>query len=204
MRWWLAFVVVCLGCASGPKPVTDRRVRVEHGFAFRPPSSENWFAAEVKNDRGHAYTKKIPHLPLDNPKHNIICGVRYGTIQTGLTRPEEILNFVRMQKENQLQGLRFEVRRQHHRFIVYKGARCLEFDSLVEDRRARQMLSQNGLFCLHPEDHRRYVDISFGQKYAHDRMPLDVRQESEAFVRGVAFATLLDGSLKAKGDWPSP
>ncbi len=184
-------------CSSSPKKLTDRSPKSEMGFRYTPPQSDGWFETEPpKGLKGVAYGRKLKGV--DPKKHSVVFSVRYGNIETGLSKPEEILNFVRMQKENQLQGIRFEVKRDQSKFVTFKGAKCLEFDSLVRDQHVDQDMTLTGLFCVHPDNHRRFVDISFSQRYARDRFDLDVRDEGQEFVRSVSFLPLLKKSQASR------
>lgn len=193
-------LLICLfvaGCASSPKLLKDRQPKSEMGFKFTPPQSDGWFeTAPPKGLKGVAYGKKV--AGADPKKHSVVFAVRYGAIETGLSKPEEILNFVRMQKENQLQGIRFDVKKDHSKFVTFKGAKCLEFDSLVRDKHVNQNMTLTGLFCVHPDDHRRFVDISYSQRHDLSRTDLDIREEGQEFIQSVSFLPILKKSQASR------
>lgn len=185
----LSFIFVSLlfsACTTfGPKQMTDHGSKVDMGFGFLPPQTTGWYETRPEGILGYAYGKKVDGV---DPKiHSIVFAVQYGAISTGLSKPEEILNFVKMQKENALQGIRFEVKKDQSRFVTFKGAKCLEFDSVARDKRANQDMTIAGMFCVHPEDHKRYVDISYSQRHDLARPPVDIREEGEQFVKSVNF-----------------
>lgn len=186
-------------CASGPTPLKDRELKKELGFSFQPPQTEGWFETkpkEKKNTKVFAYGKKVGGV--DPKKHSIVFSAQYGAFSTGLSKPEEVLNFVRMQKVNQLQGLRFQVLKDQSKFVTFKGAKCLEYDSQARDKYLNQNTTMTGLFCVHPDDHRRYIDISYSQRHEQNRQSVDIYDEGEAFVRGVAFLPILKKSQASR------
>ncbi len=184
-------------CASGPTPLKDREPKKELGFSFTPPQTDGWFEGKPpKGLKGFAYGKKI--AGVDSKKHSVAFSVRYGTISTGLTKPQEILNFIKIQKENQLQGLRLDVKKDHSRFVTFKGAQCLEFDSMARDKYLNQNTTLTGLFCVHPDDHRRYIDISYSQRHDLSRPEIDIRSEGDQFVRGVSFLPIFKKSQASR------
>lgn len=189
----IALILLALfvgGCSTSPKKLADRKPKSDMGFKYTPPQSDGWFeTAPPKGLKGIAYGKKIEGV--DAKEHSVIFSVRYGAIETGLSKPEEVLNFVRMQKENQLQGIRFDVKKDHSKFVTFKGAKCLEFDSLVRDKHVNKNMTLTGLFCVHPDDHRRFVDISYSQRHEQARLDLDIVEEGREFIQSVSFLPIL-------------
>lgn len=181
--------VVVTGCASGPKPMQDHQPKSELGFRFEPPQTSGWSEIKPEGRKGFIYDKTIKGV--DPKRHAISFNVQYGSIDTGLTRPEEILNFVRMRKENHFQSMRFQIQKDVSRFVTFRGAKCLEFDSLAKDKTLNQNLSLAGLFCIHPDDMKRFVEISYSQRHELSRPELDIFDEGERFVRSVSFLPIL-------------
>lgn len=195
--YFLILILLVSGCSSRPKKLVNRQPKADMGFKFTPPQSDGWFeTAPPKGLKGVAYGKKVSGG--DAKKPSVVFSVRYGAIETGLSKPEEVLNFVRMQKENQLQGIRFDVKKDHAKFVTFKGAKCLEFDSLVRDKHVNQNMTLTGLFCLHPDDHRRFVDISYSQRHDLSRGDMDIREEGQEFIESVSFLPILQKSRAAR------
>lgn len=177
-------------CATTPEPLKDHSEQGEIGFRFVPPKGEDWFIHKPPGFSGFAYAKKVPDLEPRDPKHSVIFAAQYGFIEFKAKNPDDMLKLVKEEKERQARGARFELKRESNVPIIFKGTKCLKTDSLAYDRKAKQNMTLAGVFCLHPQDYSRYIDISYSQRYDLDRQPLAIDKEGEAFVEGLKIQKL--------------
>lgn len=180
--------ILC-SCVTAPQPLIDKSEKGEIGFKFSPPQSSEWYLHEPAGFKGYTYAKKVEGLELRSPKHTVIFSAQYGFIDLG-NKPEDILKKVQAAKESQLQSARWTVKKNQMQPKQLHGANCLAFDSLVLDKQTNQDMTLTGMFCLHPNDPKRYIDLSYSQRYDLDRAPLNLKTEGTAFVESVKFESV--------------
>lgn len=180
---------VCLilcSCATPPQPLMDRSEKGEIGFKFSPPQGPDWYLHAPAGFQGYSYARKIEGLELRSPKHSAILLAQYGFIDFG-NKPLDVLKKVQEAKEVQLLSPRWTVKKKMFQTKKFHSSNCLAFDSLVLDKQTNQDMTLTGIFCLHPNDPKRYIDLSYSQRYDLDRRPIDLKTEGSAFIESLKF-----------------
>jgi hypothetical protein len=187
-------VLFCLGllsCSSSapaPKPVNEKDEKIEMGFRFLPPQGKDWSVFNTMGFKGYSYAKKLPSV--DPKNHSVIFSVIYGFMEQDIKNADEALQYAKSNKEAQLRNGRFVMKKNANKIISYKGTKCLEYDSMVLDKMTSQNMTYNGMFCTHPQDFKRYVDISHSQRFDVNRTKIAIPAEEYQFLKSVEFIKL--------------
>jgi hypothetical protein len=136
--------------------------------------------------KGYAYARKIADLELKSSQHTAVLSAQYGFVDLG-SKPQDILKKVQAAKQSQLLDPRWSVKKNENKMRQFRGAKCLSFNSLVLDKKHNQDMTLTGMFCLHPDDPKRYVDLSYSQRYDLSRKPIELDSDGIAFVESVRF-----------------
>lgn len=74
-----------------------------------------------------------------------------------------------------------------NKFTVRKMSNltCIRYEQIARDKKVNQLLSVQGLSCVHPKRTQHYVDLNISQRYAKSTTPINQYAEAEMFFKSL-------------------
>ncbi len=158
------------------------------GFSIVPPPGNNWYE-KLKNDS--LYYLKISK---SHKRYSILTEAREVRLKSGFNSPNELLQYVESEKQKSLVSADFNNRKVSVQLESSLSQYCVRYSKLYEDHgveglRGRRHVNVNtqGLFCLHPDNDRVGVDVSYVEKSLSDTKAKSYRNEGEVFIASLNF-----------------
>jgi len=156
------------------------------GYSVQPPVAKNWF--ELKRDKAYVYFGK----KLASRTHSFIATALSATLRENFEKPEEFLDYVFKvlsvagDERNKVVESRVELDAALGRFCVRHYTRAEDRDAVYA--KGRVLLAETvGVSCLHPDNRRLTVDVSYTQRGFPQEIGAELQSEGESFLRSLKF-----------------
>lgn len=158
------------------------------GFSIVPPPGDNWYE-KLKNDS--LYYLKISK---SHKRYSILTEAREIRLNRVFNSPQELLQYVEEEKAKSLVSADFKNRKVAVQLESSLSQFCVRYSKLYEDHgveglrdRRHVNVDRQGLFCLHPDNDRVGVDVSYVEKSLSNTKAKSYRNEGEFFIASLNF-----------------
>lgn len=158
------------------------------GFSVTPPPGKNWFE-KLKNN-------SLYYLKISNSHklYSILTQAREVKLERSFAGSQELLEYVRSDKEKSIQYADYQQGKVNAGVEISLSKNCIRYSQSYEDHgveglrgRRHVNVETQGLFCLHPDNSRVAIDVSYVEKSLSDSVSVSYRNEGEIFLASLNF-----------------
>lgn len=170
-------------------PVRNHKPRPSTlGFSITPPPGSNWYE-KLDND-SLVYVK----INKSHRQYAIFTEAREVHLDKNIRSPEEIQRYVKREKEIYQVSSSFQEPQLTVRVEDSSTQNCIRYSQSYQDHGMKGLkgnhfinVDTEGLFCLHPENDRAAIDMSYVEKSLSDTQVKSYSSEGEKFLTSLAF-----------------
>jgi len=158
------------------------------GYSITPPPGVNWFE-KLENDS--LYYLKINS---SHKRYSILTEAREVILDKDLKNAEELRSYVKSEKERSLASSDFKNQRVTVQVEKAPSQNCVRYSQSYQDHGWKGLRKGNyvnvdtqGLFCLHPDNGRVGVDVSYVEKSLSNTVVNSYSTEGEQFLASLTF-----------------
>ena len=170
-----------------PVPVTDHDTPVQlMGFRIKPPTGSDWFWG-LRDAQNVFFGKR-----LDSKTHSFVA-VAFSRATSTSPSPDEFLEFARKFKAGAVDPSRNTIIEEEFVQSSTPAPECVRYRFKLEDRGApfakgvALLQEEFGFICLHPQSRKHFVDVRYSERGGPQPVSAQMREEGEAFLRGIEF-----------------
>ena len=198
-RAWVVcgMTVLFIGCAAPPTvtPISDSSQRYQFlGYSVLPPKGYGWYLLTPSGPElpGGVFAKQT-----SVPTHTIRAIVSLLDMEgKRFSSPEEFGQFAEQEFRDNTSPSRFKILELKHVQDKRLGEYCVRVDALAEDHGVPGFagsvfyMETHDLFCIHPDDPDRGVQMSYSQRAASKSDFIKLKPEVEPFMQSLQFTAI--------------
>lgn len=158
------------------------------GYSITPPPGDNWYE-KLENDS--LYYLKINK---SHRQYSILTEAREVQLNKDLKDSVELQSYVKSEKEKSLVSSSFENPNVTVQIEKSPSKKCVRYSQSYQDHKLKGLadgsyvdVAIQGLFCLHPDNARVGVDVSYVEKSLSNTMANSYSNEGEKFLASLVF-----------------
>jgi hypothetical protein len=158
------------------------------GYSITPPPGTNWFE-KLENDS--LYYLKINK---SHKRYSILTEAREVLLDRELKNAKELQSYVQSEKEKAVVSSDFKNLRVNVQHEPSPSQNCVRYSQSYQDHGWKGLrkgshvnVDTRGLFCLHPDDGRVAVDVSYVEKSLSNTVANSYSTEGEQFLASLTF-----------------
>ncbi len=158
------------------------------GYSITPPPGVNWYE---KLEKDSLYYLKIDK---SHKQYSILTEAREVRLSKDLENAKELQSYVKNEKEKSLVSASFKNPKLTVQIEVSSSEKCVRYSQSYQDHGIKGLrqghyvnVDTRGLFCLHPDNVRVGVDLSYIEKSLSDTVAASYSEEGEKFLASLTF-----------------
>jgi hypothetical protein len=158
------------------------------GYSITPPPGDNW---HEKLENESLYYLKINK---SHRQYSILTEAREVRLNNDLKNSIELQNYVKSEKEKSLVSSNSENPNVTVQIQESPSKKCVRYSQSYQDHEWKGLgkgsyvnVDTQGLFCLHPDNARVGVDVSYVEKSLSNTMANSYSNEGEKFLASLVF-----------------
>lgn len=158
------------------------------GYSITPPPGDNWYE---KLDKDSLYYLKINK---SHRQYSILTEAREVQLSKDLKNSIELQGYVKSEKEKSLFSSNFENPNLTVQVEESPSKKCVRYRQSYQDHEWKGLgdgsyvnVDTQGIFCLHPDNARVGVDVSYVEKSLSNTMAISYSNEGEKFLASLIF-----------------
>ncbi|MBU1567050.1 MAG: hypothetical protein KJ630_15680 [Proteobacteria bacterium] len=161
------------------------------GYSITPPPGVNWY--EKLEDDSLYYLK----INKSHRQYSILTKAREVRLSKDLENSKELESYVKNEKEKSLVSSYFKNPNVTVQIEASSPKKCVRYSQSYQDHGIKGLreghyvnVDTQGLFCLHPDNARVGVDMSYVEKSLSNTMATSYSEEGEKFLTSLTFQRL--------------
>ena len=158
------------------------------GYSITPPPGVNWYE---KLEKDSLYYLKIDK---SHKQYSILTEAREVRLSKDLENAKELQSYVKNEKEKSLVSASFKNPHVTVQIETSSPEKCVRYSQSYQDHGIKGLrqghyvnVDTRGLFCLHPDNVRVGVDLSYIEKSLSDTVAASYSEEGEKFLASLTF-----------------
>jgi hypothetical protein len=169
--------------------VTNHKPRTSSlGFSVTPPPGDHWYE-KLKNDS--LYYLKIAE---SSNSYSIFTEAREVQLNRSFAHPADFLNHVKKEKNGTITKKSYRDRNTSYLIEKTLSEYCVRYQQNYQDHgmeglqgRRHVDVNTGGLYCIHPDDKRVGIDVSYVEKTLSDAKTVSYKNEGEMFLASLSL-----------------
>lgn len=158
------------------------------GFSVTPPPGDHWYE-KLKNES--LYYLKIAE---SSHSYSIFTEAREVRLNRSFAKPSDFLNHVKKEKNGNIANKDYRDRESTYLIEKTLSEYCVRYQQNYQDHgmeglRGRRYVDVNtsGLYCIHPDNKKVGIDVSYVEKTLSDAKTVSFRNEGEMFLASLSL-----------------
>lgn len=158
------------------------------GFSVTPPPGDHWYE-KLKNE-------SLYYLKIDDSSssYSIFTEAREVHLNRSFSNPADLLDHVKNEKNGNITKTSYRDRQASYLIERAVSDYCVRYQQNYQDHGMKELrgkkyvdVNKTGLYCVHPDNRKVGIDVSYMEKTLSDVKTVSYRNEGEMFLNSLTL-----------------